>query len=102
MHAASVMRVKAINDYTVEVLGEKHTLLNLIRWSIANFEKEREIELVGYTIPHPMEDKALVKIQLKDAAFQTKKEILGVFQRGVEASQRVAAQFSTEADRTLG
>jgi len=83
------MRVKALDDFSIEVLGEKHTTLNLIRFCIASFEREQEVELVGYTIPHPMEDKAVIKIQLKSEEKQTQKEILGVFKRGIEVSQDI-------------
>lgn len=88
------MRVRAVDDYTVEVIGEKHTVLNLVRWCIVQFEADRAVELVGYTIPHPMEDKALVKIQLRDERWQTPKEILGVFLRGIESSQKLTAHLA--------
>ncbi|KAI5187207.1 DNA-directed RNA polymerases I and III subunit RPAC2 [Nematocida homosporus] len=89
------MRVKATDEFTIEILGEKHTLLNLIRWCIYKFESVYEIELVGYTIPHPMEDKAIMKIQLKDSTNQTKKHILDVFQRGIESAQQITHHLST-------
>ncbi|OAG31249.1 DNA-directed RNA polymerases I and III subunit RPAC2 [Nematocida displodere] len=87
------MRVQALDEYTIEVLGEKHTLLNLIRWSICEFEKTRKIELVGYTIPHPMEDRAIVKIQLQNEQYQTKQEIMEVLIRGIETALEVVSRI---------
>lgn len=95
------MRVKAIDNYTLEVLGEKHTLLNLIRWCITRFETVHEIELVGYTIPHPMEDKAVVKIQLVEKDSQEKGEILKVFQRGIEAAQKILKTLSISIEKNI-
>lgn len=92
------MRVKALNAYTLEILGEKHTILNLLRWSILEFEKEQEIELVGYTIPHPMEDKAIMKIQLQKEK-QTQKEILDVLRRGIISARRVITAL--QENRTI-
>lgn len=91
------MRVKALNAYTLEILGEKHTILNLLRWSILEFEKEQEIELVGYTIPHPMEDKAIMKIQLQKEG-QTQKDILDVLRRGILSARRIISALQQNMD----
>ena len=88
------MRIKALDEYTIEVRGEKHTLLNMILHCIREYETEQKIELVGYTIPHPMEDKAIVKIQLQHSE-QTKEQILGVYRRGIVSAIKIVE--STQA-----
>lgn len=83
------MQVSVKDSYTIEVLQTNHTLLNIIRWAIEEFESEYEIDLIGYTIPHPMETKGLVKIQLRREEDQKKEVILSIFKRGIEASKAV-------------
>ncbi|KAI5171474.1 DNA-directed RNA polymerases I and III subunit RPAC2 [Nematocida sp. LUAm3] len=83
------MKVIPVDEYSLEIKEEKHTLLNLIRWSILTFEHHVDVELVGYSIPHPMEDTAIMKIQLKDEKLQSKKEIVNVLLRGVENARKV-------------
>ncbi|KAI5179999.1 DNA-directed RNA polymerases I and III subunit RPAC2 [Nematocida sp. AWRm80] len=80
--------MKVIDEYTIEIFNHKHTTLNIIRWCINAFDSET-VALVGYTIPHPMEDKAVFKIQLKDENRQSKKEIVCVLRRGILASKKI-------------
>ncbi|KAI5190370.1 DNA-directed RNA polymerases I and III subunit RPAC2 [Nematocida minor] len=87
------MEVGVRDNYTIEILKTNHTVLNIVRWAIEKFEEEYEIDLIGYTIPHPMETRALMKIQLKKEEEQTKSAILSIFKRGIAASNRVLSQI---------
>ena len=50
-------------DYMeMEFNGEGHTLLNLLQ---SNLLKEKQVEMAGYTVPHPLMDKAMLFIKLK-------------------------------------
>ncbi|KAH9386821.1 DNA-directed RNA polymerases I and III subunit RPAC2 [Nematocida major] len=90
------MEVHAKDEYTIEVLKTNHTVLNLVRWAIGQFESVHEVDLVGYTIPHPMEERALMKIQLKKEESQTREAIMDVFRRGVAATQSVIDKIQAE------
>lgn len=85
------MHVKARDNYTVEITNEGHTLLNILRWSIDRFNSD--IELVGYTIPHPMEDRAILRVQFKEAGRQSKEEVLKKVREGLEIVEGVIASI---------
>merc|ERR1712176_241320 len=48
---------------TYEIRSEGHTMGNAIRWSL---NKNKNVEFVGYTIPHPSEDCIHVRVQTAD------------------------------------
>lgn len=80
------MRIRVKDEYSVEIRGESHTLLNILRWAIGEFDKHREIELIGYTIPHPMEDLSLFRIQFADPKLQTKENLLKHLKSGLDCT----------------
>lgn len=87
------MKVAVKDSYTIEVDQANHTILNIIRWAIEEFERDYEVDLIGYTIPHPMETRGLIKIQLKREEDQTKKTILSIFKRGITASKSIITRI---------
>jgi DNA-directed RNA polymerase subunit L len=46
----------------IEFAGEGHTLLNLIQ---SNLLEDRNVEMAGYTKPHPLMDRSRLFIKLK-------------------------------------
>jgi DNA-directed RNA polymerase subunit L len=46
----------------IEFSGEGHTLLNLIQ---SNLLEDRNVEMAGYTKPHPLMDRSRLFIKLK-------------------------------------
>ncbi|EIJ87846.1 DNA-directed RNA polymerases I and III subunit RPAC2 [Nematocida parisii] len=83
------MEVNVKDSFTIELLKTNHTILNVIRWAINEFESVYDVELIGYTIPHPMEERAIMKIQLKREEEQTEDAILSILRRGITAVEEV-------------
>ncbi|OAG30052.1 hypothetical protein NEIG_01085 [Nematocida sp. ERTm5] len=83
------MEVNVKDSFTIELLKTNHTILNVIRWAINEFESVYDVELIGYTIPHPMEERAIMKIQLKHEEEQTEDAILSILRRGITAAEDV-------------
>lgn len=52
-----------ITPTTVKIPNQDHTVMNPLRYFIQRNNKD--VELVGYTIPHPAEKCAVLKIQYK-------------------------------------
>eukprot|EP00008_Paramoeba_atlantica_P014266 CAMPEP_0201492128 /NCGR_PEP_ID=MMETSP0151_2-20130828/32093_1 /ASSEMBLY_ACC=CAM_ASM_000257 /TAXON_ID=200890 /ORGANISM="Paramoeba atlantica, Strain 621/1 / CCAP 1560/9" /LENGTH=127 /DNA_ID=CAMNT_0047878795 /DNA_START=84 /DNA_END=467 /DNA_ORIENTATION=- len=48
---------------TYELRGEGHTMGNALRWGLS---KSKSINFVGYTIPHPSEDRLSFRVQTTD------------------------------------
>ncbi|EJW05250.1 hypothetical protein EDEG_00715 [Edhazardia aedis USNM 41457] len=86
-----------INDSTVEVIDEDHTLLNPLRYMIT---KNDHVELVGYSIPHPSERKAQLKIQLKKA-FKYNNSIDKIIYKGADDLDKVTEHILHLIDRNL-
>ncbi|KAI5134007.1 DNA-directed RNA polymerases I and III subunit RPAC2 [Nematocida ausubeli] len=95
------MEVHVKDSYTIEILKANHTILNVVRWSISEFEAESEIELIGYTIPHPMEERAILKIQLKNEKEQTEAAILSILQRGISFAEKLFKTLEEKIDAAV-
>ncbi|MFH1329016.1 MAG: DNA-directed RNA polymerase subunit L [Candidatus Bathyarchaeota archaeon] len=50
------------NELKVEVEGEGHTLLNILQKFLLKNEK---VEIAGYTVPHPLDRKAILYVKTK-------------------------------------
>ncbi|KAI9890870.1 MAG: RNA polymerase subunit AC19 [Vezdaea aestivalis] len=78
-----------------EILGEDHTLGNCLRWIIM---KNPDVELCGYSIPHPAEKKLNIRIQMIEGnaldalekGFQDLEDLCGVV---LEKFQEARASF---------
>ena len=61
------MKVKVIkrtdNELKLEVQGEGHSLLNIIQKTLLEADS---ITMAGYDIPHPLFDRGILYVQVKD------------------------------------
>jgi DNA-directed RNA polymerases I and III subunit RPAC2 len=87
------MRVKVRDAYTLEIRGESHGLLNILRWTIGEFDENNRIELVGYTIPHPMEDLSILRIQFTNPEDQTGENLLNSLRKGLDSTRKVLSRL---------
>ena len=65
---------KEKKELRVEILGDKHTITNLLRLKLA---EDEDVDIAGYNKLHPLEDKSIlvVKTKTKDASTVLKKAI---------------------------
>jgi DNA-directed RNA polymerases I and III subunit RPAC2 len=77
-------RVRIVDERTVEIEGEGHTLMNPLRWAIARNFTGEEVELCGYNIPHPSDNVSRLTIQFRDEAIQTPQNLAQKMSDGLE------------------
>jgi len=92
------MRVKVRDEYTLEIQGESHSLLNILRWAIGELDEDDRIELVGYTIPHPMEDLSVLRIQFANPEDQTRENLLDSLRKGLDSTRKVLSRLEQSLD----
>jgi DNA-directed RNA polymerase subunit L len=81
-------------DYMeMEFNGEGHTLLNLLQ---SNLLKEKQVEMAGYTVPHPLMDKAMLFIKLKRG-----KAHLKTLKRATNATKTELTKFLDQFEKSL-
>ena len=66
-------RVNILNDVSLCVANEDHTVMNVLRWAISNNWSGEKVEFCGYNIPHPSEKVSHLSIQFEDREKQTPK-----------------------------
>ncbi|KAL6121531.1 hypothetical protein NUSPORA_01535 [Nucleospora cyclopteri] len=93
----SCKKIKILNNYSVAIENEGHTLLNLLRWSI-NSNWNTEADLCGYTIPHPSENVSHFSIQFKDENQQTPQNVLKTIAKGCENIEEITEKLLQEVD----
>lgn len=78
-------RVRVLDELSVEIRGEGHTLMNPLKWAISNNWGGERVEFCGYTIPHPSDDLVHVSIQLEDESRQTPASLLSKIAEGLDS-----------------
>ena len=76
MEAAVPGKIRVLDDYTLEILKEDHTLINPLKWVISNNWSTSRVEFCGYTIPHPSDSLVHLSIQFEDEERQNAANIL--------------------------
>jgi DNA-directed RNA polymerase subunit L len=81
-------------DYMeMEFNGEGHTLLNLIQ---SNLLKDKQVEMAGYTVPHPLMDKSRLFIKLNRG-----KDHLKVLKKALNSSKGELNEFLDGFEKSL-
>jgi DNA-directed RNA polymerase subunit L len=81
-------------DYMeMEFNGEGHTLLNLIQ---SNLLKDKQVEMAGYTVPHPLMDKSRLFIKLIRG-----KDHLKVLKKALNSSKGELNEFLDGFEKSL-
>jgi len=55
-----IKRIK--NDVKIEVEGEGHTYCNILQKTLI---KNKDVEFAGYNVPHPLTNKAIIRLKVK-------------------------------------
>ncbi|AFN84027.1 DNA-directed RNA polymerase I and III subunit AC19 [Encephalitozoon romaleae SJ-2008] len=91
--------IKILNDQTIQVNKEDHTIMNPLRWCISkNFVGEK-VELVGYTIPHPSDDVSNITIQFSSESSQTPPNLLKKMIEGLECMEAIGNKMLSEIEK---
>ncbi|KAF7684256.1 putative DNA-directed RNA polymerases I and III subunit RPAC2 [Astathelohania contejeani] len=89
----SEKRVNITSNYMVEFKYEGHTIMNLLRWAISmNFTGE-EVDLCGYTIPHPTDQTSSLRIQFKDEDKQNPENLVKKITEGLECIELIGKKL---------
>ncbi|KAF9761615.1 DNA-directed RNA polymerases I and III subunit RPAC2 [Nosema granulosis] len=94
-------RVKIINELSLNIRKEDHTIMNPIRYAIQSDFLKEGVEFCGYTIPHPSEQSCNLVIQMKDKEKQTLENLIGVTCRGIDNLVSIIDKISKSLDNSL-
>lgn len=94
-------RIQVINDVSLKVLDEDHTLLNAVRWAVSSNWLGSPVEFCGYTIPHPSEKVANFNLQFADQSEQSPKNVLKKVYEGLECVEIIASTLIDKLDKKL-
>lgn len=89
-------KVEAVSPYQISISGEDHTLLNVLKYVIN--KKYSEVELCGYTIPHPSEDVAIFKVQFQKEESQREENIYSVLVGGLACIEEIGQKLLSEVE----
>jgi len=81
------------NYLELEFNGEGHTLLNLIQ---SNLLKNKQVEMAGYNVPHPLMDKSILFIKLNRG-----KAHLKVLKKALNSSKGELNEFLDGFEKSL-
>jgi DNA-directed RNA polymerase subunit L len=85
---------KEEGDYIeIEFSGEGHTLLNLLQ---SNLLEDPNVEMAGYSKPHPLMDRAKLFVKLKEGEAH-----LDVVKRAAGRAEGKLDEFVKEFDKSL-
>lgn len=97
-------RIQIINDLTISVEKEDHTIMNPLKHMICVYKKD-DVDFCGYTIPHPSENKVHITVQIKDQEKQNVQRVVSVVDEGIEMLKDVAKnildKFSVEITESM-
>lgn len=92
-------RVRNVNEQTVQIDEEGHTMMNPLRWCISRNFGGETVELSGYTIPHPSDNASNLTIQFRDEAVQNQKNVLNKVVEGLECMDAIGRKMLMEVER---
>ena len=81
------------NYMEMEFSGEGHTLLNLLQESLL---EEEDVEMAGYSKPHPLMDRSKLFVRLKEG-----EDHLDAVKRAVERADGKLNEFLGEFEKSL-
>lgn len=94
-------RVKIINELSLNIRNEDHTLINPIRYAIQSDFSKDGVEFCGYTIPHPSEQSCNLVVQMKNKDKQTLENLLGVTCRGIDNLIKIVDKINEKVDKEI-
>lgn len=91
-------KVTIVNNLSIQIRDEDHTILNPLRWAISNNWLGDTVEFCGYTIPHPSERVAHVNVQFENKEIQSPKNILKKMYESLECIEAMANKLLNSLD----
>lgn len=95
-------KIEIIDEYTIKIHNEDHTMLNPLRWAISNNWVGDKVEFCGYTIPHPSEKVSHLNIQFEDKNLQSPKNILKKVHQGLECIEIISTTLLESINKEIG
>lgn len=92
-------RVRILDELSVEIQREGHTLMNPLKWAISNNWSGERVEFCGYTIPHPSDELAHISIQFEDESMQTASHLLAKICEGLDSIETCCTSLLSQLDR---
>ena len=86
-------RVVILNDLSVAISEEDHTLMNPLRWAVSNNWVGDRVEFCGYTVPHPSDKICNFNIQFEDKNVQSSKNVLKKIYEGLECVELIFSKL---------
>lgn len=86
-------RIKILNDLSLSIKDEDHTLMNPLRWCISNNWVGDEVEFCGYNIPHPSEKVTHLTIQFESKEAQCPRNVLKKVYEGLECLELIGSSI---------
>ena len=74
----------AKNDAKIEIEGEGHTFCNILQKTLI---KNKDVEFAGYNVPHPLTNKAIIRLQVKGNKKPEKILLAAAKEIGAEADE---------------
>ncbi|KAL0265600.1 UNVERIFIED_CONTAM: hypothetical protein PYX00_011313 [Menopon gallinae] len=87
-------RLETKSAYQISIGGEDHTLLNVLRYAVN--KKCSDVELCGYTIPHPSESTAIFRVQFKSQHQQTADNVYKTLADALEYVDAIGERLMSE------
>jgi len=84
MDDADTPKVRILDDFSVEIRGEDHTLINPLRMAIASNWRGERVEFCGYNVPHPSDDLVHLSVQFEDESVQSTAALLRKISEGLD------------------
>ncbi|KAG0441234.1 DNA-directed RNA polymerases I and III subunit RPAC2 [Dictyocoela muelleri] len=94
-------RVNMINDFTISIKNEDHTLLNVLQHMINQNYSGEKVELCGYVIPHPSENISQLRVQFENEDKQNYLNMLYKTKEGLESIKEMTNYVEILFDREI-
>ncbi|KAH9410586.1 putative RNA polymerase Rpb3/Rpb11 [Ordospora pajunii] len=91
-------RIRIVNDHTIEIDSEDHTMMNPLRWCISRNFSGNNVELVGYTIPHPSDNVARLSVQFNNEEIQKPHTILDKIAQELQSMEAIGNKLLTQIE----
>lgn len=86
-------RINVLNEVSLAISEESHTILNPLKWVISNNWMGDTVEFCGYNIPHPSEKIAHMTIQFEDKQIQNPKNLMKKMYEGLECLELIGTSL---------
>lgn len=96
----SMKKIHFVNDMTLGILDEDHTLINPLKHILSTYYTSN-IDFCGYTIPHPSENKVHLVVQFIKEDDQTVENIISKVEEGIEGFKNIIKKIDEEFDKSL-